>query len=228
MNIYFLLEDSKSSFLVFPEWLKILLPNFERVNLLTQLKDNQYCIESGHGYPAIEHRFKEAVEFIKDYEIQLNYFVLVYDSDDRNQEEIQKRINEYTYIFDEAKISASFHVLVMRKCFETWLMGNRKVYPYNNDKFYKYESFFNVSVNNPEDMWYPSDKGLSISMYHYKYFQEMLKCSIKKNYSKKKPLYVSTENFLEGLLERIEKTEDLKIFKEFIDIVNRVDYTTYE
>ena len=51
MNIYFLLEDSKSAFYVWSEWLKEMLPNFTQAFQLNDIKDYQYCIESGYGYP---------------------------------------------------------------------------------------------------------------------------------------------------------------------------------
>lgn len=220
MNIYFLLEDSKSACGVWPNWLKIMLPDFKQVNLLTELKDNQYCVESGYGYPAIERVFKESLQLISDEGIKVNHFVLVYDSDDKNIEELENKKSEYVKLFKSFKIDTEFHVLVIRKCFETWLMGNRDVYPYNNEKFQEYENFFNASLNNPEDMWCPSNVKMSVSRYHCRYFQEMLRNSIKKNYSKGSYRYVMTEEFFAGLINRINESDDIKTFKEFISIVS--------
>ena len=44
MNIYFLLEDSKSAFYVWSEWLKEMLPNFTQAFQLNDIKDYQYCV----------------------------------------------------------------------------------------------------------------------------------------------------------------------------------------
>lgn len=219
MNVYFLLEDSKSAFYVWPQWLKIFLPNFDEVKLLSQLKDNQYCVESGHGYPAIKNHFKDALQLVADNKIHLDYFVLVYDADDREDADLESEKAEFKDIFEAAGISSEFKIIVLRKCFESWLIGNRNVYPYDNDKFRQYEEFYNAALYNPEDMGRPVGYGNSISTYHCRYFQEMLRNSLHKNYSKGSPRVVSNAEFLGGLIDRIEATEDLKAFKEFIDIL---------
>lgn len=222
MNIYFLLEDSKSLLYVLPEWLRILLPDFEECNLLTKLEDNQYCIESGYGYPAIDRHFKKSLELLYSSNISLDYFVLVYDADDESHINIQRKKSEYEKIFNNSRVNAKFHIIVIRKCFETWLMGNRNVYPYNNENFRIYEQFFNAALKNPEDMGRPENEKRPISLYHYKYFQEMLRNSVHKNYSKGKPRYVSNEKFLLDLINRIDTTDDLQVFKQFIDIIKQV------
>lgn len=225
MNIYFLLEDSKSAFYVWSEWLREMLPNFTQAFQLNDIKDYQYCIESGYGYPAIKKYFIDSLKLIQTKKIKLDYFVLVYDSDDRNDIEIENEKTELKKLFNAAKISAKFEIIVMKKCFETWLIGNRNVYPYNNDNFHKYEQFYNASILNPEDMGYPINESSSVGNYHYRYFQEMLKCSVHKNYSKKRPGYAYNRFFLDGMIDRISTSEDLKSFREFVNIVEQVKAT---
>ena len=102
----------------------------------------------------------------------------------------------------------------MNRYFETWLLGNRSAYPKNceSGNFYNYYQFYNVSTSDPEKM-NASEFMTNISMYHLKYLQEMLRCSLHMNYSKRSPLVVSTREYYAELITHVKTTESVsKIF----------------
>lgn len=51
---------------------------------------------------------------IQSQKIKLDYFVLVYDSDDRDDIEIEDEKLELSKLFDDAKILAKFEIIVMK------------------------------------------------------------------------------------------------------------------
>lgn len=51
---------------------------------------------------------------IQSQKIKLDYLVLVYDSDDRDDIEIEDEKLELSKLFDDAKILAKFEIIVMK------------------------------------------------------------------------------------------------------------------
>jgi len=221
MNLYFLLEDSKSFFKVLPAWLNFILPQFSQVNSFDDLNDNTNCfmIESGFGYPAIKNYFENSLCTIIERDILLNYFIVCWDTDANETEEIATK-KTFKEIFSKYKTKCELKLFTINRCFETWLLGNRSVYysSCKNEKFLPFTKFYNVGENDPEKMNAPEDK--NISRYHVTYLQEMLRYShLKKNYSKGNPLAVSTREYYNELYSRINETEDLNTFNSFVEFL---------
>ena len=190
MNLYFLLEDSRSFFKVLPRWLKFALPDFLQIfsfdDFYSRSEKNKFMIQSGFGYPQIKKVLSETLETIQNNSIPINYFLVLWDTDARNITDIQADINEFEKIFADYDLGYRHKLFLMNRCFETWLLGNRSAYPENceSGNFYHYSQFYNVSISDPEEMNAPAFIS-NISMYHLKYLQEMLRCSLHTNYSKK-------------------------------------------
>jgi len=113
-------------------------------------------------------------------------------------------------------------IIPMTRCFETWLLGNRREYPQDvSDGFLAFNSFFDVSKHDPEKMSAPKDYTGSMSMYHYRYLQAMLKASPdgKHNYSKSSPRHVAEAGYYDELASRVNDTADLESFKRFHDFL---------
>ena len=228
MNLYFLLEDSRSFYKVLPHWLEFTLPDFVEIfsfddfNSITE--SNKFMLQSGFGYPQIKKVLKETLETIQINSIPLDYFLVLWDTDARSIEAIQSDINEFEKIFADYKINCQHKLFVMDRCFETWLLGNRAAYPKDceSGNFYQYAQFYNVSTSDPEKMNAP-ESITNISMYHLKYLQEMLhSSSLHVNYSKKSPLAVSTEEYYKELKIRVEITEDLHSLASFFDFLSSI------
>ncbi len=69
------------------------------------------------------------------------------------------------------------YTIIQNCCIETWMLGNKKIYPRNNtsSETKKYTSFYDVRKNDPEKMSKPKDFSDLTSMYHYDYLRHILK-----------------------------------------------------
>ena len=227
MNLYFLLEDSRSFFKVLPHWLKFALPDFIEIfsldDFYSSSEKNKFMIQSGFGYPQIKKVLSETLETIQNNSIPINYFLVLWDTDARNITDIQADIGEFEKIFADYDLGYRHKLFLMNRCFETWLLGNRSAYPENceSGNFYNYSQFYNVSTSDPEKMNAPAFIS-NISMYHLKYLQEMLRCSLHTNYSKKSPLVVSTREYYGELINRVKSTADLRSLADFFDFIENI------
>ena len=227
MNLYFLLEDSRSFFKVLPHWLNFALPDFLEIfsfdDFDSQSGKNKFMIQSGFGYPQIKKVLKDTLETIQNNFIPINYFLVFWDTDARNTADIHADIDEFEKIFADYDSGYRHKLFVMDRCFETWLLGNRSAFPKNceSGNFYNYSQFYNVSTSDPEKMNAP-EPITNISLYHLKYLQEMLRCSLHMNYSKRSPLVVSTREYYGELLNRVKTTEDLRSLADFFDFIESV------
>ena len=221
MNLYFLTEDSKSFRKVLPVWLNYVLPNLSEIKSIHdfQRNGNYYMTQDGGGYPCIRNRVDETIRTFVDNRVPLDCFVVFWDGDARSEAEIQADAEAFHTIF--ARYDASFrHKLIMMKhCFETWLLGNRAVYPHRGNVLQSFEpfaDFYNVSADDPEEMLCPKNY-TSVSRYHFRYLQEMLRASTpKKNYSKGSPGVAAEETYWKELCLRVDETGDLRSFAEFL------------
>jgi hypothetical protein len=53
MNLYFLVEGRSIERKIYPQWLQYLLPDLKRVQYSDQVRENNYYLASGNGYPRI-------------------------------------------------------------------------------------------------------------------------------------------------------------------------------
>lgn len=220
MKVYFLTEDSKSFFYVLPKWLKYLLPGLREASGMADFDDNSFLIETGGGYPRIKKQLQDTIITFQKDVVPPDYFIVCYDTDDASEEQVKTDVAMFEAFFQQANVTYSFLVLPMKRCFETWLLGNREVWPaFLNDDFAPWAQYYPVNHKDPEYMEKPTSFQDTNSMYHFRYLQKMLRCSVKKNYSKRSPGYVSNESYLSGILSRVEEMGDMRSFQSFLDII---------
>ncbi len=225
MNLYFLLEDSKSFFLVLPKWLRFILPQFSQVDAFENFDNSnkKFMIHSGFGYPSVKNYFEQSLCTIVENNVPINYFIVCWDTDAKISNDIELDKSDFKRIFSKYPARCQLKLLVINRCFETWLLGNRRVYfsGCENETFLSFARFYNVGKSDPEEMKAPTE---NISNYHYRYFQTMLRNSyLQKNYSKGHPLAVSTEDYYGELCSRINETNDLNSFRAFIEFLKSVN-----
>lgn len=221
MNLYFLTEDSKSFRKVLPAWLRYMLPTISEIKSIHDFRrnGNQYMTQDGGGYPSIRNRVDETIRTFVENHVPLDCFVVCWDGDARSDAEIRADMDAFQTIFERYHVPFDYKLMVMDRCFETWLLGNRAAYPQDNmrESFVPFAGFYNVSVNDPEKMLRPMGWTLSVSRYHGRYLQEMLRSSTPKmNYSKRSPGAVTEENYWKEMCLRVEQTKDLRSFAEFL------------
>lgn len=108
-----------------------------------------------------------------------------------------------------------WEIIVQNKCIETWFLGNREAYPDSySDAFAPFADHYNVSKQDPEQM--PGDGEHSIGTYSKVYLKKMLNES-KRTYTERRVKDVTMPEYLEGMNNRIQETEDVASYKAFVD-----------
>jgi hypothetical protein len=212
---------------VLPCWLSVYLPQYEQVFSISDFKENSYVAESGFGYPSIKRILREKLEIFAECNIYPDCIVVIYDVDDWNENEKRAEQSAFDNIFIASGLDIDYRLMPISKCFETWLLGNRNIYPeITNDDFKVYEDFYNVYQKDPENMLCPKKYGNSVSVYHYEYLQSMLKISTGKKYTKGRPWVVANGDYLRGIMQRVDTTTDLESFRVFISFLGHVRYSS--
>lgn len=223
MNYYFLTEDEKSFTKVLPEWLKILNFNCTRVPDISEVKNNNYILQSGRGVTQLVTKvIFDTIDTLLNNPNKIDQLIIILDTEElteenRNQQVMDKIFEKYQTLDFDFQI----RIFVCNHCFETWLLGKNNLYPAsvnNNHLFYPFYSFYNIQENDPERMPCPCDWDKSISQYHFQYFHDL--CLYKKiKYRKSKPYCAMNPEYFNGMVERIHKTNDLSSFKAFYDFL---------
>lgn len=216
MNLYILVEG-KSEKYIYPAWLEVLIPGLSRVEKYDEADEYNYYLFSSFGYPSILDDIISAIDEINEVN-KYDYLMIVLDADDTSVEdrrtEVLQKISETT--FSHSRVL----VVVQNHSIETWCLGNRKVYSRNptTDEFISCTKFYCVKDNDPEYMGIDESimQVTTTAQYHEYYLRKML---LERNasYSKgKRSKAVQDVEYLKQLIERIETTNHLDSFKEFI------------
>ena len=215
MNMYLLVEGSRTEKEVYPRWLSILAPALSQVfDPFGVVKDNFYLFSS-NGYPGIKGDIHAAALDINKAGVY-DYFLICLDSDDNDVDDKRREIEDAVYSLDLC-LSAKLFVIVQCRCIETWFLGNREKFPRRTDsEFYSYSKFYNVSRYNPEFMEKPYWFSGSASQFHSIYLKKML-AEQGKHYTKKNPYCVCSKAYVRELKKRVKNTMHLRSLKYFFD-----------
>jgi hypothetical protein len=224
MNIYFLVEGKRTEKKVYPKWLSFLIPELVEVKSFDLVEKNNYYIFSGNGFPSLLHNhLKNCVEDINSNK-NYDYFIICLDSDELS---IQDCKNEIISFMKQENIilnpNTKFEIIVQNVCFETWFLGNQKIFKRNptDQELLNYTSFYNVGLDDPEQMNKLPSFENSKSMFHATYLEKLL-TERNINYSKKNPQGVIEEYYLNSLIERNKETSHIQSFGDFISFCNNI------
>lgn len=226
MNYYFLLEDEKSSIKVLPNWLEYMGIKNIRVQDITYLTDNCYVMQSGQGVTQLITRVLfQTIDTIIQNPGKVDELIVILDSEEYDALSRKNQVNSIIekYIKDkDYHIDFTYKVFVRNHCFETWLLGNRSLFPEERPSgdFQKYYDSYNVKDSDPEMMTVPQNVQETIASYHFHYLHEMCRYN-KIRYSKKKPMIMAKEEYFNQLKIRIESTHHLRSFFEFYSYFNQ-------
>ena len=175
MNIYFLVEG-KTEAIVYPDWLAHLLPDFSRVKDAFDVRENNYFLFNGGGFPSLLHNhLRNAVEDVNKIN-KFDYLVICLDADDFSVEESESEVLQF--IENQSITLNNFTnlvIIVQNKCIETWFLGNAKIFKQNpeNEDLRNYIAFFDVSKEDPEQMYKPGNYTATIANFHEVYLKAM-------------------------------------------------------
>jgi len=224
MNLYFLVEGSRTEREVYPRWLSVLVPALTQVYDPFSVTKNNYYLFSSNGYPGIKGDIRAAVLDIND-SGSYDYFLICLDSDDFDVDDKRREMEDAVYSLD-VKLNATLIVVIQCRCIETWFLGNRGKYPRKaNNDFLPYSRFYNVSRYNPELMEKPHWYSSSVSQFHAAYIKKMLLAG-GKHYTKRNPYSVCGKSYVEELQKRVNGTMHLRSLKAFFDFCGQLNDAT--
>jgi hypothetical protein len=214
MNVYFLVEGKRTERKVYPLWLSHVLPELKRVEHFDEVEYHNYYLFSSCGYPSIVDDIKNAAKDINDCG-KYSYLVVCLDAD---EVAVEDRKDEIKRIFQPGlqELKAELVIIVQNRCFESWFLGNRKVYPRHpeDEPLRQYCKFYNVSEKDPELMPNFADFNRT-AQFHEDYLKRMLK-EKGIHYTKRNPGVVGELHYLEALKKRIsDAPQHLKTLQDF-------------
>lgn len=234
MNLYFLLEGRRTEPKVYPKWINYKFPHLNRVHKMEDISADCFYLIAAKGYPRILKLIEQSITDIYNYNINNNknidHFFICLDADEDGYDtrynivnkEIERMKVEDSNIIE--KHLPDFHVIIQNCCVETWFLGNRKIIKRNpqSKKLSIYKRFYDVSINDPEDMecYTNSPSYHSIkAKFHEDYLKEIL-LERNQRYSKLNPSITVEKYYYEALYERCFKTNHLKSLRTLFDIWN--------
>ena len=221
MNFYFLLEDEKSFLKVLPKWLEYIDFGYKRVADIQEIQENNYILQSGQGVTQLVTKaLFDTIDTIILNPGKIDKLVVILDAEemevDKRKQEVIDKINNH---YNNRKMEFDIIILVCNRCFETWLLGCKGLYPKETVErdsfFYPYYNHYNIEECNPEAMLAPEMVDETTAKYHFHYLHELLRYK-KIRYSKSNPKNIATSEYFNGIVERINSTKDLQTFYDFI------------
>jgi hypothetical protein len=225
MNLYFLVEGRRTEKKIYPKWLSHLIPELTMVNFFEDVKENNYKLFSGFGFPHLLYKhLKASVEEVNE-SGKYDYFVICLDADESS---VNERIDEVINFMKQESISLTkkteLVIIVQNKTIESWLLGNSKIFKRNPTRSVSLSQLithYNVSTNDPEQMDKEIDFEGSIGDFHYFYLREFL-FERRISYSKEHPREVVESYYLQELINRNSTTSHLASFRYFLDFCQNI------
>ena len=184
MKLYILVEDGKSGHKIIDHWIPLLLPTLTRAKSIAEIQNNQYVLYSGMGYPRLlgtdrsspeKNILGQTIDTINLYQT-IDYLLIFLDGDDDGvslrHQIVQQKIESY-----HRPLSCPYVIFVQNKCLETWLLGNRDLFPTTPlPNFLPFLAHYNVSIDDPEQM--EKDPNFAFAstsaLYHERYLRAMM------------------------------------------------------
>ncbi len=218
MNIYVVIEGEKGSVEVYKNWIKYLNPKLLYVPHIYQLKENNFFIKAGYGYPGIKDIIRKSIEEVNNIKT-VDRFVVAVDSEDSSFDDKYKEFHDFLNGF---RLNAEFHIIIQHFCLETWALGNRKVAPHfpKSEELKNYKRIFDVLNEDPE-LLPPLDLinlKLNRSSFAFKYLVKMLNDKFRNiSYSKSNTEMISHSQYFKEIRKRCLDTNHIQSFNYFIN-----------
>lgn len=225
MNVYIIVEGDKTETIVYPEWLRIIAPDMERVSDLADVTGNNYYLFSGGGIPSIYNHIANAIEDINAFnsrgKAKIDVLMVCIDTEEESRGYI---LNQIDKIISERGIDTSslqIEVFEQKVSMESWFLGNRKIFKSNPDDadLRRYIGHYNVRDNDPELMENIDVNEFSTkAQFHHSYLRKIFN-EQHISYSKKRPGEVCKEYYLLKLIERYSDTGHIPSFGRWYSFV---------
>ena len=222
MNIYLLMEGSKTEPLVYNAWINYVAPHMSQVKKLSDIKENNFYIISSQGYPRIlTHAIADTVKDINQTP-NIDALWIVVDTENSTIEQrlqaIQTELEKYTF-----SRPIEIQMVVQKCCIETWGFGNDKVFPTHDidEDPQEYLDFYDIRYNDPEEMKCPDDYDGSIADYHLHYLRAILKKK-RISYTKSRPNDLDKEYYFNEICVRESRDNHLLTFRHLKNLLHTI------
>jgi hypothetical protein len=233
VNLLLLLEGDQTEPRVYEKWLSHRIPALSRVANVAGLMKDGYVLVRGKGYPRIFSHIAGLLHDIDENPGKVNHFWICLDSDNDTFEdryhEVERAIQEASRdrSIRETNPSLEIQIIVQHCCIETWFLGHDGFMiaaPFSPE-LEECKQFYDVSVNDPEDMGCPSGY-VNRAGFHERYLKAMLKGpNSRSRYTKQRPGIVLERSYFEGLVSRCERTNHLPSFQRFLKALRSAEIT---
>ncbi|MEM7656277.1 MAG: hypothetical protein AAF399_09135 [Bacteroidota bacterium] len=203
--------------------MNLLIPQLSRAETPFEAQHNQYYVFSGGGYPSLLHvHLPNTIRDINEIGT-FQYLVICLDADEVSVAERKQEVLDH---IQETKVplnpSTQPVVIVQNRCFETWFLGNRKLFKRNPEspRLRSFINYFDVSRQDPEKMGaFTFDYH---SPFHFAYLKELFS-ERKVAYTKRDPRAVMEHAFLQELIFRHTETKQLDTFDDFLQFCRLIN-----
>ena len=214
MNIYIVTEGICEKN-IYISWIPLLNHTLSNVEKIQEIKNNNFIIYSGDGYPQYFEMIDCAIEDVNNLG-NVDRLVICIDSEEMSYNEKYDEISEH---IRSKKCIAEIKIVIQFFCFETWALGNRKIVPHKpkTEIVKEYKEYFDVSNNNPELLPGYSPENLNRAQFSEKYLRKLLNDKGHLSYNKSNPHYVKHPNFYKEVKKRHIETKHIMSFKFFLE-----------
>jgi hypothetical protein len=214
MNLYFLVEGRRTERKVYRAWLGYTFPNLQEVDKIEDIKSNNFFMITGYGYPSYRQRIREALDNINQLGTIDHFFICI----DTEEKSIDAKKEEIERIISEGQAFQNCHIILQNCCIETWFLGHQRMLKRNptNEILRGFKKFYDVSVDDPENMEHPSDYEYR-AHFHLEYLKAMLR-EQNLSYTKSNPRDVLKRHYFDALIKRTNKTNHIQTFGSLIKL----------
>lgn len=216
MNYYIVVEGEKSEKLVYRKWIKYLNPNLHQVYNINDVKQNNFIIYSGYGYPFYLDVIDSAIEDVNSID-EVVKLVIAVDSEEQSFDEKYCEIENY---IKNKNCTADICIIVQHFCLETWALGNKSIISRNpsNVKLRSYLSIFNVLENDPELLPSLKQENMNRAQFALRYLKLAINEKYRNlSYSKNNPEVLLNRKYFFRLVRRYNETKHISSFSLFIN-----------
>lgn len=215
MNLYVVVEG-KGEVKVYSRWIPLINPNLSCVADLEDMRENNFAIISGGGYPGYFQVIANAIEDV-NYFHNVDRLIVSADSHDMSKLEKYQELEEF---LAEQHCCAELRVVIQHFCLETWALGNREFLRRNssNRRLQGFRRYFDVVQNDPELLpGYPADD-LTRAQFAEVYLRLIINDrEPRMTYQKGNPTALLEPSYLRQIRNRLRITGHIASFQDFLD-----------
>lgn len=217
MKLYFLVEGISSEMKVYPQWVKLFLPEMPIHQKYSDFKhaDSGIFFVSGEGYPSIHTHLRNSIDDINNSD-DIDYFFVILDCDESSVEIREQEIKSIV-LNHPLPQNTDLTIIIQKRCFETILLANSTAIPHQptTDPVIDFMRYYDVHNNNPELMGNYKPE-FTHSQFHAKYAIHALR-EKRVRYSKSNCSDVANPDYFQKIITKINNKNHMQSVKPLID-----------